>query len=723
MIRRMPTALTLSLLLAIAPACLSAQAAPRQTSADGYTRYELQEPGSGAFHILYDITATTPGATVYLNGIREGADEVVHAVTDPATGQPLEWQVVDADVARTQGIPRAADGSRYIQVTLPRPVATGGEARVHIDKTYVDRESYFTDGSEIVFDRTLGVPRNTVVLPAGYELVSVNVPSQVDTEADGRIRVSFLNSSGLSLRYLVRARPLPPAAARALAANAVPERPAPERPVSAPDEGGGYDGSYARTDRTFDERAALSREIVYYLEQPESHAFTLYHDYTESRPGQDRYVNVVRAGSAAADPRAYLLDTGEELAVETLEGDEVVAAGVMRPDQVDASTEVVLIHYPEVTEGTTARLRIHETYTDPGRYLRVGDELVWDRNFGRSMNQVVLPQGWYLTASDIPATVDALDDGRVRLTFWNGGPQGIQVFLRARARRPPVATSLSGEKLYPRPDPDPAALARVDSALLATPGDVDALIAAARERRNSFRYDEAILLYTRALQIAPEDWRPWRFRGHRFLSTRRFEDAARDLERARELAPYNFDVAYHLGLAYYLLGRFGQAVDAYQRCLDLAADPDARAREDSEALAGQQTCMAIAHDDEAKVAITEWTYRALRRAGRRDDAMDLLDDITPDMQVTENTAYHEALLAHKGVRSAEDLVVPEPPEGRFETRAYGPALDELLDGDSERALLLLRRIAADPNWPGFGRLAAEADLARGTLGGGGSGPR
>ena len=32
-----------------------------QTQADDYTRYELQAPGSAAFRIFYDVTATTPG--------------------------------------------------------------------------------------------------------------------------------------------------------------------------------------------------------------------------------------------------------------------------------------------------------------------------------------------------------------------------------------------------------------------------------------------------------------------------------------------------------------------------------------------------------------------------------------------------------------------------------------------------------------------------------------
>jgi hypothetical protein len=122
--------------------------------------------------------------------------------------------------------------------------------------------------------------------------------------------------------------------------------------------------------------------------------------------------------------------------------------------------------------------------------------------------------------------------------------------------------------------------------------------------------------------------------------------------------------------------------------------------------------MLIATDPEAHVAIAEWAYRALRRAGRPDEARALLEPVSPLLIVRENRAYHQALLAHKGERTSADLLLPLPAEGRFETRAYGAALDELLDGDRTRALLLLRRIAADPHWPGFGRLAAEADLAR-----------
>jgi hypothetical protein len=66
------------------------------------------------------------------------------------------------------------------------------------------------------------------------------------------------------------------------------------------------------------------------------------------------------------------------------------------------------------------------------------DELVFDRSLGRPRNAVVLPAGWYLTASAIPAMVTQLSDGRVRLDFWNGRPDSVDVLLKARRRVSPA---------------------------------------------------------------------------------------------------------------------------------------------------------------------------------------------------------------------------------------------------------------------------------------------
>jgi hypothetical protein len=87
-----------------------------------------------------------------------------------------------------------------------------------------------------------------------------------------------------------------------------------------------------------------------------------------------------------------------------------------------------------VKKGQSIRLRISETYTAPASYGLEGDELVFDRSLGRPRNAVVLPAGWYLTASASPATVTQLPDGRIRLDFWNGRPDSADVLLKAKRR-------------------------------------------------------------------------------------------------------------------------------------------------------------------------------------------------------------------------------------------------------------------------------------------------
>ncbi|MBI3983235.1 MAG: hypothetical protein HY337_09995 [Gemmatimonadetes bacterium] len=182
------------------------------------------------------------------------------------------------------------------------------------------------------------------------------------------------------------------------------------------------------------ERARQDREIVYFLRQPETHAFDLYHDYTEWREGQSTYLNVVRAGSTVSNPSAVILDTGEKLATEILRGAAITQAGIDIGQPAGPETEVVVIRFPAVSKGRSVRLRISETYTDSSRYGLRGDELVWDRAFGRPRNAVVLPYGWYLTVSSIPAAVSETPDGRIRLDFENPRPDEIAVLLRARRR-------------------------------------------------------------------------------------------------------------------------------------------------------------------------------------------------------------------------------------------------------------------------------------------------
>ena len=424
---------------ALAPVCISTlagavafgqQATSGQTQSDDYTRYELLAPGSAKFRIYYEVTATTAGATQFFNPIRKGSVASDERVYDRATGAPLAFDVVTGDVARAGGVRNADSTSQYIRVHLARPVPKDGEARILIDKTYYDPKSYYEENGLLVFARPLGIKRNAIVLPEGYEIVSCNVPSQIIEERSGRLSVSFWNALPAEAPLVIKARRLPDAVSRAndVAQSGQPGFPVPRDAAAAAAPGG---------ERRVvpDERAHQNREIVYFLQQPETHAFDLYHDYTESRAGVDKYLNVVRSGSSVARPSARILDTGEELKWEILTGDAIRGAGLDVAD-VTPTTQVVVFHFAAVKPNGSVRLRMYETYTDSARYRLVGGTLVWSRSFGRPANAVVLPAGWYLTNSTIPGTISETADGRVRLDFINPRPDEIDVFLTARRRKP-----------------------------------------------------------------------------------------------------------------------------------------------------------------------------------------------------------------------------------------------------------------------------------------------
>jgi hypothetical protein len=417
-----------TILAALAAGAFAQSASPilERHEGDDYTRYELLAPDSAQFRIIYEVTATRAGARLFFNVIRKGSEPSDEAVFDLMTGQPLPFKVVTGAEARAAGQPNADLEANYIQVSLARPVPEKGETRLRIEKTYKDTKSYYREGTLIVFNRGLSITRNAVVLPKGYELVACNVPSQVLTEGDGRISVSFLNPYPVEAPLVVKARPL--SAPSSAAAPAAPPRTATPAAAAAPATG----PSIAER---LDERAHQDREIVYFLQQPDTHAFALYHDYTETRPGIGAYVNVVRAGSRASNPAARLLDTGEALKVEELKGSQVIAEKLdTGGDAITPDSDAVVIRFPTVRKGQSARLRISETYTDAGRYYMAGEEFVWDRSLGRPRNAVVLPTGWYLAATSIPAVVTMTEDGRVRLDYNNPRPDEVAVLLKGRRR-------------------------------------------------------------------------------------------------------------------------------------------------------------------------------------------------------------------------------------------------------------------------------------------------
>ncbi|HUF22794.1 MAG TPA: tetratricopeptide repeat protein, partial [Vicinamibacterales bacterium] len=188
-------------------------------------------------------------------------------------------------------------------------------------------------------------------------------------------------------------------------------------------------------------------------------------------------------------------------------------------------------------------------------------------------------------------------------------------------------------------------LAEAEAALAANPGSADALIWVGRRQAYLGRYDDAIATFTRGIATFTSDARFYRHRGHRFITTRQFQKAIEDFDKAVALtrgkpdevepdgqpnarniptSTLQTNIWYHLGLAHYLTGNFEAAARAYAE--DLKINPN----------------------DDNLVAVTHWAYMTARRLGRDDEARRLLAPITKDLEVIENGSYHRLLLMYKG---------------------------------------------------------------------------
>jgi len=180
-------------------------------AADEFTLYELLPPETHQFAITYDVTATREGAQFFFNPIRPGSTATKERVIERSTGKTLKFEVVSGKEAKLTGLvsPDTKDDAQFIKVYLPAPVPKGGETRLRIYKTYTDAASYTLKDGQLIFDRPLGIKRNTVALPPGWEVIGCASPAIVSTDSDGRLRLSFLNDRDDQLPVKIIARRLP----------------------------------------------------------------------------------------------------------------------------------------------------------------------------------------------------------------------------------------------------------------------------------------------------------------------------------------------------------------------------------------------------------------------------------------------------------------------------------------------------------------------------------
>ena len=223
-------------------------------------------------------------------------------------------------------------------------------------------------------------------------------------------------------------------------------------------------------------------------------------------------------------------------------------------------------------------------------------------------------------------------------------------------------------------------------------------------------YKEAINIYTKGINLHPNNARFYRHRAHRYITLRCYDDAITDLKKAIDLIKDQIDeieadgipneknlptstlhtnIYYHLGLAYYLKGDNRQALLAWEKCLD------------------------IANNDDMKVATLNWLNIALRKMGRQKDADQHLKEVSGDMEIIENHDYYDILLMYK---TGDDSKLAQKTQNQqtLSNATLGFALGTYyqLKGDRDKAKELFEKVVAGNQWSSFGYIAAETELVK-----------
>jgi len=292
---------------------------------------------------------------------------------------------------------------------------------------------------------------------------------------------------------------------------------------------------------------------------------------------------------------------------------------------------------------------------------------------------------------------------------------GAVALAKAAQTVKPEATSLSGKPLYvpatiPNKQKLDADLAQAEQTLAANPKDAEAIIWVGRRLGYLWRFNDAIAMFTKGIELHPDNPKFYRHRGHRYITIRQFAKAQADFERAAQLvkgkpdeiepdgAPnpagkprstLQFNIWYHLGLAYYLQGNYAKAYDAYVEC------------------------MKVSNNDDSVAATSDWMWMTLMRLNRKAEAATVLARITPKMDILENGSYHRRLLMYKGVEQPEALLdTAKADDTTIATQGYGVGNYYYVTGNLAKAREVFQKVTSGGGWNAFGYIAAEADLQR-----------
>ena len=233
--------------------------------------------------------------------------------------------------------------------------------------------------------------------------------------------------------------------------------------------------------------------------------------------------------------------------------------------------------------------------------------------------------------------------------------------------------------------------------------NAEALIWYGRRTAYMGYYKEAIKLFTLGIKTHPNDARFYRHRGHRYISTRQYDNAISDFEKAVQLIDQKIDqiepdglpnakniplstlhgnIWYHLGLAYYLKNDMNNALKAFNN-------------------------RSVAHKyDDNIVSGGHWLYMIYRRLNKIEESIAVVNEVYQNMDIIENMSYHQSCLFYKGVLKESEIVIDE-------VALYSLANWYVYEkNDTLKAKTYYQKLLSTGNPYSFAYIAGEADWVK-----------
>jgi len=160
--------------------------------------YWLEDAAQNRLRLALELLLDTPGQA-HVFSVLLPTDRILEPVTlDVDRGVELPTRIVSAEEAAA--IPHSPkplpDDAKVLVAELGYAVPAGGNARIRLYQTAINPGYELLPNGDLRLLRFLARPRTRIVLPAGWELTSLDQPALPSRDADGRLVLDFVHAGG-----------------------------------------------------------------------------------------------------------------------------------------------------------------------------------------------------------------------------------------------------------------------------------------------------------------------------------------------------------------------------------------------------------------------------------------------------------------------------------------------------------------------------------------------